>query len=63
MREPMFKMFDGTRSTEIIFHSAVLVKQNVHDEITFTLRFRAIIAQVRARSDRDFQRMEPKDQR
>ena len=38
----------GMRSTEIIFHSALPVKKNLQDEITFTDGFRAIIAQLGA---------------
>jgi L-arabonate dehydrase len=34
----------GLRSTEIIFHSAPIVKKNLHPEITFTYPFRAMIS-------------------
>ena len=41
-------------STEIIFHSVLLVKQNIRSEITFTSRVCAIIAAVVAQSDWNF---------
>jgi hypothetical protein len=33
----MVRTFGGIQSTEIIFHSVLLVKKNLRDEITFTL--------------------------
>jgi len=36
----------GLRSTEIIFHSAPIVKKNLHPEITFIYPFRAMISEL-----------------